>query len=337
MNMKEVRDRARKIEGFTCRVCRECDGIACRGELPGVGGKGTGMSFIRNYRDLQNLELNMTLTYEEQEVSTETNLLGIDLAFPAMAAPIGGLVACFGDSLTDYEYSYHVVKGAKEAGVIGFTGDGVKLDFFLDPLQAIKDVDDYGIPTIKPWPMDEIKPRLDEVQQMKVPAVAMDIDAAGLPFISDAGKKLVPKSVDELREVVDKLDVPFIVKGVMTPESAKIAVEAGASAIVVSNHGGRVLDLTPSTISVLPEIVQAVDNKAKIIIDGGIRTGSHILGALALGADAVLIGRPVAVAAYGGGVEGVKLYFDTLKADFRNAMIMTGCHSIEDIDERVLR
>ena len=104
--------------------------------------------------------------------------------------------------------------------------------------------------------------------------------------------------------------VPFIAKGIMTARGAIKAVEAGVDAIVVSNHGGRVLDQCPATAEVLPAIVEAVQGKVKIFVDGGIRSGVDVFKALALGADGVLICRPFVTAVYGGGMEGVKTYIE---------------------------
>jgi len=118
----------------------------------------------------------------------------------------------------------------------------------------------------------------------------------------------------------------------MTVEGAKKALEAGASGIVVSNHGGRVLDETPATIEVLPAIAEAVGGKMTILIDGGFRTGLDVFKALALGAHGVLIGRPFVTAAYGGGAEGVELYVRKIQAELADAMLMTGAASLAQID-----
>lgn len=103
-------------------------------------------------------------------------------------------------------------------------------------------------------------------------------------------------------------------KGVLNTKCAEFAVDAGADAIIVSNHGGRVLPGAPATAEVLPEIVEAVGGKAKIIVDGGIRSGYDIFKAIALGADAVMICRPVLVRYYGGGTEGIRVYIQKLKS-----------------------
>ena len=117
----------------------------------------------------------------------------------------------------------------------------------------------------------------------------------------------------------------------MTPAGARKAMEAGAAGIVVSNHGGRVLDQCPATAEVLPGIADAVGGRIKIFVDGGIRTGLDVFKALALGADGVLIGRPFVTMVYGGGAEGVQVYVNKLQSELKDAMQMCGVHSLEEI------
>ena len=142
--------------------------------------------------------------------------------------------------------------------------------------------------------------------------------------------------MDELKTIVSWTERPFIVKGVMTARGAEKALEAGASGIVVSNHGGRVLDHCPATAEVLPEIADAVGGKMTIFVDGGIRSGMDIFKALALGADAVLIGRPFVTAVYGGGEEGVQCYVQKLKAELADTMRMCGAHSLKEIERSMI-
>ena len=122
----------------------------------------------------------------------------------------------------------------------------------------------------------------------------------------------------------------------MTVEDALMAVEAGADAIVVSNHGGRVLDFTPGSADVLPEIAKAVKGKIKILVDGGVRTGVDVVKMIGLGADAVLIGRPFVTASFGGATDGVETYVNKIKSEIKGAMILTGCSNISEIDEKVI-
>jgi len=127
--------------------------------------------------------------------------------------------------------------------------------------------------------------------------------------------------------------LPIIVKGIMTSEDAQLAVQAGVDGIVVSNHGARQVDTTSSTIEVLPEIVAAVrgiqkGKKIDIYIDGGIRRGTDILKALALGANAVLIGRPILWGLAAGGCQGVVDILEVFKREFKLAMMLCGCASL---------
>ena len=114
-----------------------------------------------------------------------------------------------------------------------------------------------GVPTIKPWNIDTVKAKMEQAKASGCFAVAMDVDAAGLPFLKNMTPPAGSKSVAELAEIVKLAERPFIVKGVMTVKGALKAKEAGAAAIVVSNHGGRVLDQCPATAEVLPEIAEA--------------------------------------------------------------------------------
>ena len=165
----------------------------------------------------------------------------------------------------------------------------------------------------------------------------MDVDAAGLPFLKNMTPPAGSKNVKELAEIVNMAGVPFIVKGVMTVKGALKAKEAGAAAIVVSNHGGRVLDQCPATAEVLEEIADAVGDSMKILVDGGIRSGTDIFKALALGADGVLICRPFVVSVYGGGAEGVKTYIEKLGAELKDTMQMCGAHSLSEITRDMVR
>ncbi len=336
MEYKELLANAKTLIGAKCRICRECNGVVCRGEIPGMGGKGSGSSFIRNFEKLNEIKLNMDTIYEFKETDTSVELFGKTFSCPVFAAPIGGLQQQYGAALNDEEYSYAIVAGCKNAGAAGFTGDGVKEEHYDMPIKAITRVDGWGIPTIKPWKTEEVIAKAKKAEAAGVLAVAMDIDAAGLAILAAAGKPVSPKSVAEIRRIAESTKLPFILKGIMTVAGAQKAVEAGAYAIIVSNHGGRVFDHTPATVEVLPEIHRAVGGKIKILVDGGVRSGIDVMKMLALGADAVLIGRPYGVAAYGGGAEGVELYTRKIAAELKDAMVMTGCSTLKDIDERVI-
>ncbi|OIQ51080.1 L-lactate dehydrogenase [cytochrome] [Pseudodesulfovibrio hydrargyri] len=337
--MKEIRDKARELMKGYCRVCKVCDGKVCAGEVPGMGGLGTGASFKANLEALEGFRLNMRLLHDASEPDTSTSLLGIDMSMPVMAAPIGGVSFNMGGGVSEEDYADAVVSGCKAAGVIGCTGDGVPPLLHESGFAAIEKNGGHGIPFIKPWEGAELDEKLEKGRKTGCSIFGMDVDAAGLITLRQMGRPVSPKPLSELKKIIDKVhgwDAKFIIKGVMTPDEAELAVEAGADAIIVSNHGGRVLDHTPGTAEALPDVAEKVHGKITILVDGGIRTGADVLKMLALGADGVLIGRPVAVAAVGGLQEGVEQYLATIKAQLSGAMVLTGCKDIASIDSNVL-
>ncbi|KAL8173031.1 UNVERIFIED_CONTAM: Hydroxyacid oxidase 1 [Gekko kuhli] len=131
--------------------------------------------------------------------------------------------------------------------------------------------------------------------------------------------------------------LPIVAKGILRADDAKKAVEHGVNGILVSNHGARQLDGVPATIELLPEIIEAVEGKVEVFLDGGVRKGSDVLKALALGAKAVFVGRPVVWGLVYKGEEGVKEVLQILKEEFRLAMALSGCRSVEEIDRTLVR
>ncbi len=125
--------------------------------------------------------------------------------------------------------------------------------------------------------------------------------------------------------------LPVILKGILTAEDARLAADAGVDAVVVSNHGGRQLDHAPASIAVLPEIVEAVAGRLPVLLDSGVRHGGDVFVALALGAAAVLIGRPIAWGLAARGEEGVLEVLEILRAELDNVMALSGCNRIPDI------
>jgi (S)-2-hydroxy-acid oxidase len=136
---------------------------------------------------------------------------------------------------------------------------------------------------------------------------------------------------DDLRWIREAAPVPLLVKGLMTAEDARIAVEAGVDAIVVSNHGGRQLDSVLAPITVLPEVVEAVDGRIPVLVDGGFRRGTDVFKALALGAAAVLVGRPACWGLAAAGEDGVVDVLHILRTELENTMVLAGTRSLGDI------
>ena len=332
MTYQEILAAARTCSGPYCKACPVCNGRACGNTMPGPGAKGTGTVAARNYDAWQDICLNMDTICANGPVDTRFTLFGQTYDLPVFAGPVGAVKLHYGDKLTDLEYNEILVPACVQAGIAAFTGDGTNPAVMEAAAEALKKQKGRGVPTIKPWNIETIREKLALIKAAKPFAVAMDIDAAGLPFLKNLQPPAGSKTVAELKEIVAMLEgTPFILKGIMTVRGAEKALEAGASAIVVSNHGGRVLDQCPATAEVLPAIVDAVGDKMTILVDGGIRSGLDVFKALALGADAVLIGRPFVNMVYGGGAEGVRVYVDKLKAELADAMAMCGAHSLAEI------
>ena len=334
--MKEIRDKARELMEGYCRVCPVCDGRVCAGEVPGMGGLGTAASFQDNIAALAEVKFNMRLIHDVSQPDTSVNLLGYDLALPVLAAPIGGVSFNMGGKVTEDEYIQAILEGCVAGGTLGCTGDGVP-DFIHEAgFAAIEKCDGQGIPFIKPWEDRELYTKLEKAEKTGARIVGIDIDAAGLVTLAKMGRPVTPKPAEELAKIMESTAMKFILKGVMTPGQARLAVDAGADAIVISNHGGRVMDHTPGAARVLPALVDAVYGRLAILADGGVRSGADVLKLIALGADAVMIGRPFSVAALGGRQEGVQTYLETIQTELIQAMVMTGTKDIKTVSGNVI-
>ena len=336
MTYQEILANARTCMGPYCKSCPTCNGLACKNTVPGPGAKGIGTGFIRNYQKWQELCVNMDTICENKPVDTSFALFGHKVDIPVFAAPVGAMQLHYGDKYNDLQYNDILVPACAEAGIAAFTGDGTNPAVMEAAAEALKKNGGCGVPTVKPWNTDTIREKMELVKAADPFAIAMDIDAAGLPFLKNLTPPAGSKTVEELKEISAMAGKPFILKGIMTVSGALKALEAGASGIVVSNHGGRVLDQCPSTAEVLPAIVDAVGGRMTVLVDGGIRTGMDVFKALALGADAVLIGRPFVTMVYGGGAEGVQVYVDKLKAELSDTMAMCGAHSLSDIKRSMI-
>ncbi|KAL5292474.1 HAO1.2 family protein [Megaselia abdita] len=151
--------------------------------------------------------------------------------------------------------------------------------------------------------------------------------------ITDRPSQTVSSSftIEDLKWILSSTSLPVIAKGVLTKEGAKIVRDAGCTGVIVSNHGGRQLDGTPSSIESLPEVVRAVGKDITVMFDSGIRGGDDVFKAIALGAKYVFIGRPVFYGLAVEGQKGVEGVLDTLKQELENVMALSGCASLSDV------
>ena len=336
MEWSELKANAKERFNGACRVCPVCNGIACAGEVPGMGGVGTGTAFRNNFNALADIKLNLRTVHRVNAPIVSTTLFGQELSMPVLAAAVGGTSVNMKCTMTDAEYSSAVVTGSVQAGVMGMTGDGPNPASFQSGLTAIRAEQGRGIPIIKPREPEQIVKLANEAAHAGAVAFGIDIDAAALINMTRMGQPVGPKSFAELEYIKRNARIPFIVKGIMTVDEALACVEAGVDAIVVSNHGGRAMDHTPGTAEVLPAIAKAVQGRLVVMADGGVRTGIDVLKMLALGAEFVLVGRPVIIGAIGGAAEGVKMVMDRIAGELRTAMVLTGTSDVRAVTSRVI-
>lgn len=336
MTQKEVLEQARTCLGKYCRGCEICNGRACRNQIPGPGAKGVGDTAIRNYDKWKEIRIQMDTLCENRPVDTSVELFGRRFAYPFFAGPVGAVNLHYGEKYNDASYNNILVSACAKAGIAAFTGDGTNPAVMQAAAEAVRAAGGAGVPTVKPWNAETVCEKMELVRSCGAFAAAMDIDAAGLPFLKNMTPPAGSKTVEQMAEIIADAGVPFIVKGIMTVRGAMKAKEAGAAAIVVSNHGGRVLDQCPATAEVLAEIAEAVGDSMTVLVDGGIRSGIDIFKALALGADGVLIARPFVTAVYGGAEEGVEELITRLGTELKDTMSMCGAHTIKEITPNML-
>lgn len=329
---------AAKAKMTHCMACSVCNGAVCRNNMPGPGCKAPGNVAQRNYEKWGDILLNMDTIAENREPSTQFSFMGREFTMPVFVAPIGGIPMHYGEAVSDKAYNEAAVQACRDFGIAAFVGDNGKYEIFKDMMSCVGGIGGSIVPTIKPWNKEAVYDRMDDAKREGVFAISMDIDGAGLAFLKQINPNAGSKTVAEIREFRDYAGVPFILKGIMTAKGALKAVEAGADAIVVSNHGGRVQAGLPSTAEVLPEIVDAVrGSRCAVLVDGGIRSGVDVFRALAVGADGVLIGRPIVPAVFGGGAEGVGIYLAEIQRELKDTMIMCGAASLAEIQRDMCR
>jgi 4-hydroxymandelate oxidase len=266
---------------------------------------------------------------DSEPASTEVTLFGRKFATPIVSAAFSGMVEITDRPLTK------IAMGVKESGSMMWVG--------IASPEQVKEVFETGVPTVrivKPFQdIEAMVKELKEAEEGGAIAVGTDIAffyGAKRGEIVFAPKAMAPKNSDELRMLAGVTKLPFILKGVLSAEDAKKALEIGAGAIVVSNHGGNIIDYAAHPLEVLQEIKGVIGDRMIIFADSGFRRGSDVMKALALGADAVLVGRALVAGLAADGSNGVTAMINILTAELQRIMSVTGCRKASDIDESVL-
>ena len=337
MDYKEVLANARKIEGLSCKACPECNGLACGNTMPGPGSKAPGNGANDNWKAWKNIKVNMDVIAPSTAVDMSLTLLGREFKLPIVTGPVGSIKWQYHPDSNVADYNKAIILACEKYGAAASFGDGIDPAVVPETMAFGAEHGGISMPIINPNADEEIMEKMDFCRTYAPYAMGVVIDSAGLPHLRAKNISAGTKTIEQLRKLKEHAGMPFLVKGVMSAKSALKALEAGADALIVSNHGGRVLPGTPATAEVLPEIADAVGGKMQIIVDGGIRNGLDIFKALALGADAVMICRPFITSYFGGGEEGICCLLEKLRSELSDTMYMCGARKLSDITRDMVR
>ncbi len=300
------------------------------------GAAETKATFHRNPRAFHRYLFRQKIFHDVSEPDLSIELFGHSLPTPAITAPVGSFV------LISKDAEREVAEGTERAGAMMLTSQAAKFDpkgwrnAAKSPLvfmaymnrgreevsEYAKAAEDLGFAAVG-ITMDTVKPvKIGD----EVPLSTKD----GKPR---KGHKSTPKDIEWMKQQVG---LPVVVKGIMGADDARAAVNSGADALIVSNHGGRILDFNRSALEALPEVLAAVEGKVPVLLDSGIRSGGDIVKALALGAKAVLIGRPIAWGVGAFGAAGVERVFAIFAEEMQRVLTMTGVARVRDVTPAIL-
>lgn len=337
-SVSQYRDMAREKLIGNCSVNKTCDGDPQRlcmgpkfGETMGFGGEGQGKTFFANYKSLDGYRLKMRLVKKHAEPRLGASFLGYPVNMPVLVPSVSG-VKNMSNAIPEEEFQRGLLEGARLFGTIGMSGQTPSHADRHPGLDYAKN----GVLVFKPQSQEKLISEFKQAEEAGAIAVGVDLDGCGSTNWAAAGKAVYRKSPEELKELVDATSLPVLFKGIMCLEDARAVVESGAKALVVSNHGGRVMDYGQGVAEVLPDIASNFKNDIQIIADGACRTGYDVMKYLALGAHFAMIGRPIARMSLAGGPEAVKAYLDFVKSELRRAMLMTGCDDVDQISNSIL-
>ncbi len=333
--IREYLDEAKKTI-LNCHACAECNGLACGNTFPGPGSKAPGLGAHENWKAWKEIRLNFDTFVEHGPIDTTFDFFGHECSLPLLGAPLGTVTQYSKEDVTP-QFNHSMMETAKITGTIECFGDAMNLEVTEAAKKSLTELSAPAFPMINPLPDETILERIALFEDSGSLATGIVLDTMGLGPLKGFGKFFESKTVAQLRELKKATKKPFVLKSIMTAKGAEQAVEAGADAIVVSNHGGRTLPDCAATATVLPEIVRAVDKQAMILVDGGIRHGVDMVKALALGADAVMILRPYVPMWFGGGTEGMVAFVEQLREEFESAMYLVGARSLADLNPDMVR
>lgn len=330
-----------------------------------AGGAADEITLRANIDAFQRFSLRPRILEDLSAGGTQIELFGSQFAFPILLAPVAFQTMLHPDG----EFASAVAASAMQTGMIVSTQAGVSLEdiarassaplwfqLYIQPdrdftLQLVRRAEEAGYRALVVT-VDAPVSGLRNREQRAGFAFPLGVEAVNLrgmrappPHHATAGSPVLLGSPllaaaptwRDLAWLRAQTKLPVLIKGVTSAEAARRALGEGVDGLIVSNHGGRVLDTLPATISVLAEVTQAVGGKVPVLMDGGIRRGSDVFKALALGASAVLIGRPFAFGLAAAGATGVSHVLNILRAELEFTMALTGCVDLQSIGPEFVR
>jgi 4-hydroxymandelate oxidase len=300
------------------------------------GAAETRATFYRNPRAFQKYLFRQRIFHDVAEPDIAIELFGRKLPIPAITAPVGSF------SLIGKETEREVAEGTANVGAMMFTSQAAKFDpkgwrqaaksplvFMAYMNRGREEVSEYA-KTAQDLDFAAVGITMDTVKPVKIGDEVPMSTKDGKPR---KGHKSTLRDIEWLKQQVN---LPVVVKGIMGADDARGAVNAGADAVVVSNHGGRILDFNRAALEALPEVVEAVGDRVPVILDSGVRSGGDIVKALALGATAILAGRPVAWGVAAFGARGVERVFAIFEEEMKRVMCMTGVAKVSEVTKSIL-
>jgi isopentenyl diphosphate isomerase/L-lactate dehydrogenase-like FMN-dependent dehydrogenase len=300
------------------------------------GAAETKATFHRNPRAFRQYLFRQKIFHDVSEPDISIELFGHTLPIPAITAPVGSF------SLIGKDAEREVAEGTERVGAMMFTSQAAKFDpkgwrsaaksplvFMAYMNRGKEEVSEYA-KTAEDLGFAAVGITMDTVRPVKIGDEVPLSTKDGKPR---KGHKSTPKDIEWMKQQVD---LPVVVKGIMGADDARIAVDCGADALVVSNHGGRILDFNRSALEAMPEVVDAANGKVPVLLDSGIRSGGDIVKALALGAKAVLTGRPVAWGVGAFGARGVERVYAIFAEEMQRVLTMTGVARVRDVTKAIL-
>ena len=306
------------------------------------GGADSETTLRRNRYALDCLALRQRVLVNVADVDTRATLLGQELRTPVFLAPVGGFLG-----MCDPQGALPVARAAVARKTAAFISTAAKPSF-VAAQEAVEEplIFQLYIRDGRAW----IEETLDKAKKAGFRALCVTVDRAWYgrrerDLISRAnvregfGDPRYQASItwSDLVWMKERMRAPLIVKGVATGEDAKLAVDYGADVVYVSNHGGRQLDHGQGSIEVLPEVVEAVAGRAEVIVDGGILRGTDVIKAIALGANAVGVGKLLGWALAAGGQAGIERMLELLEVEIRTAMGLMGVTSLAELNPSWVR